>query len=307
MKTLTLLAILFLSVPTTFAADKKPWPLDVPQFAGITPKIPGALIGFEKFNAWRGTFNYTAYIQERTEGKVSVNGRDDWQDVGWPFMLTFTLAKVDQKKEYTEVELRSGNSNLKLRFQQVKDLNAAFKQVAFRGNTDDFEASEYYRSNVITKFLPTVFKGKLAAIPESTQLLFMKAGKYDLNAVGGEEYKGKFYIVLRDSTADIYNTIQLNQAARVARVTEGIILTALRGMYKVVGNIEDIDGVKIEMRILYKDFVNERYSDPHADALHAYVPFSLIQEFDAAEITNQELVDRSIFLVNGNRVKVSLT
>jgi hypothetical protein len=309
MKRLILLAASFILLIHCIAypADKKPWPLDIERYRTVTLKIPAALIGFEKINAWRGTTNYTAYIQGLAGGKVAVNTRSDWRAAGWPLMRNLRLEKVEQKSDYTEVELRQGGENVKLRFQGVKDLNAAFAQVVYPGNTESFESSDYYKTEVIDRFLPTIFKGRLATIHFETQMLLLKGANYDLNFVGGEEYKGKFYVVLRDTTADVYNTLQLNQAARVSRVTEGTILTALRGTYKLIGGIEEIDGVKIEMRVLYKDFVNEHYSAPHADDLHAYVPFSLIQEFDEAEITNQDLVDRSIFLVNGNRVKVSLT
>jgi hypothetical protein len=285
----------------------KDWPLDVPKQSAIVVKIPGTFLGFEKFNVWRGTFNYTAYIRESSDG-VLVNDSPLWKYEGWPLMSDVFLEKISRKKEYTEVELRSGNTNVKLRFApDTKDLNAAFKQVAFVGSLYEFERSEYYQKEVLGHFLPQIFKGPLAKIPREHQILFMKAAKYDIAAVGSEEYKGRFYMVLRGINDDVYNTLQLNQAERTARVTEQYVLSALRAMNKAVGNIEEIEGVKFEVKVPYKDFVSEQYQSPHYDDLHIYAPMELIKKFDEADITNQDLIDGSVVLVNGNRVRVSLT
>jgi hypothetical protein len=285
--------------------NTKKWPLSVPKNTTVTVKIPGALLGFERFNAWRGTFNYSAYVTDGQAGDVLVNQMPEWKGEGWPLMTSLNLEKISRKDDYTEVELRSGNSNVKLRFSGVRDLNAAFDRVVFVGSSMAFEASDYYRAEVAGRFLPRIFTGPLAKIPQEDQLRMMKGVNYDLRAIRGEEFKNKFYLAVRMGTGEVYNSIQLDQSARVNHVLGRFILPGLKESLRLFAAIPEIEGLKVEIPIQYKNFVSEQYLNPYADELQVYLPAVEIKKFAENDITNQDLLDASVALLNGSRVKVT--
>ena len=135
----------------------------------------------------------------------------------------------------------------------------------------------------------------------------IKGANYDLNAIGSETYKSRFYMVFRALGSEVYNTIQLNQPARVARAIEKDVLAAMRMAYKAPAGVSGIDGFKIELRVGHKNFVTEQYLNPYYDDLHIYATNEVIKRFAEDDITSQQFINHSIVLVNGNRVDVSLT
>ena len=107
------------------------------------------------------------------------------------------------------------------------------------------------------------------------------------------------------SDSVVYNTLQLNQAERVARQTESAI-TQMKSLYQKTGNIENLEGIKLITDIYSKSFLDQ-LAVPQVEHFEMYVPFGLLHQFIDAEITTQDLADGSIILVNGSRVKANLT
>ena len=290
-----------------FGQSNPKWPISLAKGATVTLKIPNAAITLEKVSVWTGAYSYTVYVDQDGDN-YTVGSHPDWQDLGWPSQLVLSVNKVERKKEYTQVELDDPRGNhIKLRFTpSVKDVSAALLALVHPGTLSDFQSSEYYQKQVADRHLPKIFKGPLAAIPRDFQLKMIDGAGYDLNAVGSETYKGRFFIVFRDTGREIYNSIQLNQTARAARAMEKYIFAAMRGAYKALADIEGLDGVKVELKVGYKDFVSEEYSQPHYDELHIYATKDVLKKFAEDDITSQQFVNDSIVLVNGNRTDVSL-
>ena len=84
------------------------------------------------------------------------------------------------------------------------------------------------------------------------------------------------------------------------------ILAQLRAIYKKIGKLEGLKGIKVFAKIGYRSFLEPSYSTKY-DELELYTPLEELRSFDDADITSQELIDKSIVLISGNRVRVSLT
>ena len=206
-----------------------------------------------------------------------------------------------------DLEAINGN-HIKLRFEpSVIDINRELLTLVYPGSLSEFQASEYYQQEVANMFLPGVFRGPLGAIPHEMQLQMIKGANYDLKAIGSETYKGRYFMIFRGVSAEVYNTIQLNQPARVAHAIEKDVLSSMRMAYKGLAQVEGVDGFKVELKVGYKNFVSEQYLNPYYDDLHIYATKEVIKRFAEDDITSQQFVDECIVLVNGNRVDVSLT
>lgn len=306
MRTLLLAAFILLTSFYTQAQDKK-WPLDAAKGSTVVLKIPKKMFGFDKINAWRGTVSYAARVSLAPDGAAVVNADPAWQTSGMPYMSELRLEKISRQKDGTEVELRRENVNFKLRFDgSVTDINSAFRQVAYAGDIRSFEATDYYQKNVLDRVLPSMFPGVLSKIPRDTQADLLRAAGYDEHGFGGEEFKGKFYFVVKAEGEEVYNSIQLNQTARVARIVEKYVIDKAKSYVGIGEAVPEVYGIKVVMQVPYRDFVEERDLEPHYDQAEFYIPVDLVKKFKDAEITNQDLLDGSVVLVNGNRVKVNL-
>ncbi len=177
--------------------------------------------------------------------------------------------------------------------------------ILYKGTITEFTESDYFK-NLEKGILPIIFKDKLAVIPFEQQHQLMFDAAFDVGAYGLAEFKGKAYFLAKFSDEVVYNTIQLNQAERASRQTESAI-KQLKSLFQKTGKIKNIEGIKLVTEIYSRDFVRERYGSPHKESFEMYVSFELLEKFLGAEITNQDLIDASIILVDGDRIKVNLT
>lgn len=283
------------------------WPLDVPKGSRVVLRIPGKLVGFEKVGIWSGTANYGTVIEQSSSGGLMIGGLTEWRHSGWPLMRQLTLEKVSRNSRFTEVELRDPLFNVKLRYDAttIKDLNAAFRDTVFVGLVSEFEASEYYQQEVVGKVLPKIFSGKLSSIPMSAKLKLLRDVNFIDTAIREEKYKGDTYLVVNaGGDVQIYNTIQMNQSERIAHATNQRILRYIKYAAKTIKYNPDVDGIKVELYLPYKNFVTEAYLSPHYDFMELYAPMDVIRQFAEDELTNQEFIEESILLVNGNRTRI---
>lgn len=175
--------------------------------------------------------------------------------------------------------------------------------ILYKGTAETFVDSGYFK-NIESKVLPTIFNG-LDSIPFEAQRSLMHDVDYDILAYGISKFKDKDYLRIRYANNLVYNTLQLNQAERNARETETAI-KKLKTVYEKTGKVKEVEGLKVETFISSKSFL-DKFASPTKEQYEIYVPFDLLQKFIDAEITNQDLVDGSIILVEGNRVKINLT
>ena len=263
-----------------------------------------------KFSVWSGIEN-NVQIEQNGDGEITLNGSHSWR--GIPLMVELEIETITRKKEYVEVILkgypgtdwREYRHQLKLRFGgSVKDIERAFEEVVFVGAARAFEKSDYFKKEVIDAYFPKVFRGALSNLDTNTKLDLMRAAGYSTEAI--VEFKRELYLSIRVVTDIEYNTLKLNQAERTSQVVEQKVLFQLRALYKKIGKVEGLKGIKVTTKIGYRSFL-ESADATKFDELELYAPLEEIAKFDDADITNQELIDKSVVLINGNRVSVSLT
>jgi hypothetical protein len=287
------------------SAKATSWPLAIPKGSSVVVKIPTRFWQVGKYDAVSGSGQRIYFIDMEM-----LFSSPDWESSGFPYCGEFTLTKISEfrpfyKLRYTDIELRNNGIYLKLRFNaDVKDLNGEFQKVVATGNWRQFEASEEFRDNVLTPQGNRIFTGPLAQLPATLKLSLFNTVCDGQNTLGTETYKDKSYVaVALSSDGNVYNSLKLNEAARVAQVVNGRLLSEIK-LYGKIAGLVGIEGVKFAVGIAYKDFVNE--SVPHIDNLEIYVPLNLSTKFADADITSQQMIDGSIVVLNGNRIQVSL-
>jgi hypothetical protein len=294
---LAIISVFLLSAPT--AAQCLPKKGDK-----ITLKIPSVVFGVGKVSRWNGKTSLKADVTGGT-GKLAVNGKSDWQNAGWPLMLTLKVQKVSQGKNGTELEAQVPDQYPAKAFALRFDASATVDAVVFCGTAEEFEKSDYYAKEVADRFSRLLSeKLQLPQLTRDQTIAFARLADYQIDSISVTEYKGQRYATISLDSSHEYNSIQLGQAARAARVIQDSFLIELKLAYYGLKDVPSLNGIRIDMEIPYRDFVSEYVS--HHDSLTLYSAFEDLKKFADADITSQELIDRSTVLINSNRVKVSL-
>jgi hypothetical protein len=296
---------LFLSI-TSGAAISQEDQIALKKGQELIVKIPGKLLNYEGSSISTGAPILTASVSA-TGDAITIEGASDWQTHGWPLMITLHYEKFGRKKEYTEVEFRSNQAYLKLRFSpDTPDVNAVLRQLIYLGSVEMFEASEEFKA-LEEKLLPVTFRGVLGQIPRDKQLQMIKDLDYNDQGLGVEEFEGKQYIAF--STTDLtveFNSRKMKQPARIATMLKGRFLPALDKIAPFITDANGIYGIKIRAQVFYKDFHSEQNRKPHVDVLEIFAPYDQVEKFYNQEITDQKLVEGIFILVNGARFEVNL-
>ncbi len=278
----SILAISFLFCLTVSAQQNQQSPLlDIQKGQFIVLKIPSKLIGFERVSWWDGGVSYGAIIEQSQKGGIMIGGLSDWRTAGWTLMRQLTIEKISREKNFTLVELRDPLYDVKLRFDNsIKDLNAAFREVAFIGLLSEFEESDYYKNEIIGKVLPKVFTDDLASISTARKLKLLEQLKYVDSAISYEKYKDSSYLSINvGGDTEVYNTIRTDQPQRIGHSLNQRVLSYFKRIGKTIKFHPEIDGIKITILIPYKNFVSEYYSPPKYDRVEIYSPMEIIQQY----------------------------
>ncbi|HEU0173774.1 MAG TPA: hypothetical protein VFV58_05880 [Blastocatellia bacterium] len=270
-------------------------------------KIPGKMLKYETRSISTGAPILTASVSASGE-TITVEGASDWQARGWPLMMTLYYEKSIKKKEYTEVECRSSQAYLKLRFSpDTPDVNAVLRQLIYLGSVDMFESSAEFKA-LEEKLLPVTFHGALGQIPRDKQLQLIKDLDYNDEGLGVEEFKGKQYIAFSKTDLTIeFNSRRMKQPARIATILKVRLLPALEKIAPFITDANGIYGIKIRARTFYKDFHSERNLQPHVEVLEIFAPYDLVEQFYNRDITDQKLVEGIFISVDGKRIEVDLS
>lgn len=308
MKKVIFIIIFMLCCSQIFA--QKGWTLNVPKKSVVVLKIPKSAFNFTKFSVWSGKNTFSTVIEQGNNGGLIINGEKDWRDSDWNLMTDLFVDDVNRKKDgnsqITEVVLKNATINIKLVFgSSVQDVAKAFDEITFKGYLNEFEKSDYYQKEIVERFLPRIFVGKLSNIPEKFKLTLLKASNYETKNFGGENYKDKFYFVVKDAPDYVLNSVRLSQPQRVSYIFNQVLLTFLKYLHKELKDVEEIQGIKIEYTIPHRNFVTGL--DIGTDNLQIYATMENIGLFSDFEITGQELLDKSVVIVDNNRIKVNLT
>jgi hypothetical protein len=297
------LGIVVLALSRTALADR--WPLEVPKGSVVVATIPRALWQVDKYDSASSSGQLIYFVS--VEDVLSQPG---WRASGFPYCGDFTVTKITEyrplgKLRYTIVELRNTTLYLKLRFPPGTDVKTDFQKVIIAGDWQSFQKSKDFHDNVLTPQGQGIFTGQLAGLPEPMKLSLFGMVCSGQGTLGTVAFKGSTYLAVTlgyDGT--VYNTLQLNQSARIAKVINDRLLDDIKA-FQGVANLAGIDGVEFTAQIYFRDFVNEILAT--SDSLEIYVPLGLANKFANQDITSQQLMDGSVVILNGNRVQVSLT
>jgi hypothetical protein len=166
----------------------------------------------------------------------------------------------------------------------------AFSEVTFLGGVEEFTNSEYYQN----LYNPNLDR-EMGELPKG------------INEVSSqtEIFKEKKYLVSSYLDKRAYNSNRVNQAERIARTVQEYF-PVIKKKGELLLSLKEIDGIKLEVKIAFRDFV-DKSSRTQFDELKFYVPKDVLKLFIDADITDQELIDKSIILLNDNRVRVNLS
>jgi hypothetical protein len=206
------------------------------------------------------------------------------------------------------MECRGSSAYAKIRFAaDTPDVDAVLRQLVFLGSVESFESSAEFKA-LTEKLLPITFPGVLAEIPHDKQLSLLKDLGYNDQGMGVAEFKGKQYIAFSATDpTPIFNSLHVNQAARVATVLKALVLPGFIKIAPVITDANGIYGINLRARIFYQDFRSNRNRPPHAEVLEIFAPYDLVEKFFNQDITNQKLIDGSFVFIDGNRIEVDLS
>jgi hypothetical protein len=194
--------------------------------------------------------------------------------------------------------------NVKVELHFNETAKESINELIFVGSLEDFKKNEFYKQKLVVEVLPKIFPEKLSKIGVDKQLEILGAFNFNSRRFTGEEFKGKLYLTVSVEQDAVYNTIQLNQAERTARTIENILSNNIKRASKALDG-SGIDGIQIETKVYFKDFLKDRYAS--SEKLQVYFPLDAVKLWTEADIINQQLIDKSIVLVNNSRVQVVLT
>ena len=230
---------------------------------------------------------------------------------GWgnrlPRVVSLPFEKIGDKGGFEELELR-GNLWFKVRFTS----RALFEQYAVCGPADGIAAEDR-----LEEIFAAVGEATFANVQEVTPDLRTELARYAYG-MGAESlppaalFRDKNYMVLDlGSWGSTYNTVRLNQAQRTA-----LVLTDLLDRVKTAGTLTDagLAGVRLDLTVRSRNFAADRrvagvtFNSPSEyDQMSWYVDSVNIPALLDFEITSQEFVNRSVVIVNDNRVEVNLS
>ena len=145
---------------------------------------------------------------------------------------------------------------------------------------------------------------ELAELPRDIKVSLLEDVNNQSIGIWTEIFKEKKYIVCSYADGTEYNTNRVNQAERIARTIQKY-LPVVKRKGKLLLVAKEIEGVELKVKIAYRNFVSE--SQASYENLQFYVPMDSLKLFIEADITDQELIDRSIILLNDSRVRVNLS
>ena len=266
-----------------------------------------------------GRSSYSASVSVDQDGRLVLNHNPAWRSVGMPLVMPGIIRSIANKKKthQTTVEVSAAlpwqDSRSEFKFEipdSVNDWEAALDEIVVNLSP----AEEGYYDEVDRRLSPRLreyarmtFSGALAQISEKEQLaiLLVLQSQVQSSKIRASKFKGTTYLCIDfPAGRDLYNSLQVNQNQRVAREITGKVFPlakALGSQLEPTGSL----GLEFTLQIPFKSFL-DKYANPKIDALSVYVPINDAKSFAEFEITDQDLIERSVVLLNGSRVNVVL-
>lgn len=233
--------------------------------------------------------------------------RSDWRSLGFPPAGRYDVHKVAKVYRYThkakfwEVTINTPTQGDFRIFVPEDQPGAARGVIAPIGSADSVIQASYAAISA------RVFVGPLEVFSESERTALLTYAHMTAvgSALGSEIFKGNTYLVIwLPGDGSTWNDLQVTRSQRVGRIINDQ-LALLKSFAAVVLPHGVIHGLKLQQRSRHG--TAPYYTDSKSEVVEAYFPLDAIVAFANQDITSQALVDRSIILVDGNRVEVDLS
>ena len=225
----------------------------------------------------------------------------------FPTLIELRFEKVQTKRNHVVAELRNQGIVIKLRFYTDRaSVQAEFDRAVSAGGKQRADTQSRL-AKIYTQMAPGVFHGPLSLVPPDLQLGLLE---YARQSLGGAELghvrfrRGDYLVVDLGRDPNVYNTLQLNQSQRVARILNERLLTSLKDASAALDGT-GLAGIRLDLVIPHRSFLNDPPADE--DTLMLYALTADAQAFADFEITNQQFIDACVIIVNENRIEVRLT
>jgi hypothetical protein len=263
---------------------------------------------FSGWNASMKTTSLDALIEAAAPGTVSVQGDSEWKLSGFPSLLEMEVKNIRYEggKHRTRVDVKTPlKSEVRLFFAgQQGDAPGLFAAVTI----DPSEKESYLKATYAALAKHFLASGPLASLSEEKQTTLVQYAHITAHGarIGTTNYKDKLYLVVSLPAMDtVFNDLRMNRAQRVARVLNDSLLVAMKAFASVVADVESVHGLKLELAIPHRPFTQATGTE--LDSIEIYAPSAEIKRFAEADITSQELIDKSVVIVNSNRTEVRLS
>lgn len=191
----------------------------------------------------------------------------------------------------------------------VQDVEGAFAALVLSGPATGPAVVEC-RSKSFARFSSKLFTGALATIEEAKKLRVLaflaeaSARNEAPTKIIGTYKDNPYFVIDLGSGSSVYNTLQMDQSARVAHTVNDRLLGVMKAS---LGPLADLggaaSGIKLPVQIL-SESVAGRFAEPSVDVVQIYASREILQKVTDAEITSRQLIDCCVGLVNDNRVQV---
>ncbi len=279
---------------------------DIREGETITLKLPTVFLSEVRSGLLETRPTYVVDLAEEG-GRVSPRGAAQWPTAGFPDLGRFEVSKVRSTKSYTEVDLKGETRVVKLRFlPSVRDVGAAFSEVTALGGPEGSQARAYLESTfpLLTKVL---LEGDVTHLPDVVQVGLVRA-IHDSGGqarLGTETYRDGSYLVVRMGRITPRTRVFLsNPVARAAIVVNDQLLAVAKRFWKPLGKGAGFDGLKIEADLPRPGTVEPEEED--TDRVEWYAPWPELSRFAVDEITSAALLEKSVVLLDHNRVALPL-
>jgi hypothetical protein len=279
---------------------------DIREGETVTLKLPTVFLSQGRSGLLETRPTYSVDLVEEG-GRISPWGAPQWRTAGFPDLGRFEVSKVRSSKRDTEVELKGETRVVKLRFlPSVRDVGAAFAEVTAPGAPDGTEARTYLES-VFPLLAKLLLEGDVTHLPDVVQVGLVRA-IHDSGGqarLGTETYRDSPYLVVRMGRITPRTRLFLsNPVARAAIVMNDQLVAVAKGFWKPLGKSAGFGGLKIEADLPRPGTAEPDKED--TDRVEWYAPWPELSRFAADEITSAALLEKSVVLLDHNRVALPL-
>jgi len=239
-----------------------------------------------------------------SSGRLAIDGDTSWASTFVPRAAPWvvTSSREDRKKQTARLRITSSG-----RITRVLNLEISGWAPERRGEV--FLQRSGLQSAIdsaVENAADNLFRGLLSEIPREQQraLVLFASAASDVE-YGVETYRDSLWFrVSSGETSDSYNDGQLNTNAILARVFDGQLLSLAKVFAAAAKDVAPLEGLKLEVQVLHRMFGQTAANT--RSLLEVYFPSALIQKFTNQDITSQDLLDGSVVIYDGNRVRVNL-